>query len=112
VPHETPTATGGAYAGRRSPDGRHLAYTLVGRPVVYATGDREPEKLAVAGRQFVLAGWLDADRFYGLAVDETRRSTAQVMVCSVTASHCAAASRPVPAEDGSLPVFTTGDFPY
>lgn len=112
VPRETPAATGGAYAGRRSPDGRRVAYTLVGRPVVYTIGDRKPVQLAVGGRHFVLAGWLDAARFYGLAVDETKRPTAQVMVCSVTASRCTAASRPVPAEDGSLPVFTTGDFPY
>jgi hypothetical protein len=40
---------------------------------------RKPVQLAVGGRQFVLAGWLDANRFYGLAVDETKRSTAQVM---------------------------------
>jgi hypothetical protein len=112
VPRETPAATGGAYAGRRSPDGRRVAYTLVGRPVVYTAGDRKPLRLSVEGRQFVLAGWLDEDRFYGLAVDESKRATAQVMVCAVTASRCTAASRPVPAEDGTLPVFTTGDFPY
>ena len=49
VPRETPAATGGGYAGRRSPDGRRVAYTLVGRPVVYTTGDRKPVQLAVGG---------------------------------------------------------------
>ena len=112
VPREAPGEAGGAYAGRRSPDGRRLAYTLVRRPVVYTVGDRKPRELSVDGRHFVLAGWLDADRFYGLAVAETNPSTAQVMVCSVTSSRCAAAGRPVPAEHGALPVFTTGDFPY
>lgn len=112
VPRETPGAAGGGYAGRRSPDGRRLAYTLAGRPVVYTAEDRKPVKLGVGGRQFVLSGWLDADRFHGLAVDESRRATAQVMVCSVISLRCRAASRAMPAEDGALPVFATGDFAY
>jgi hypothetical protein len=112
LPRETSGAAVGAYAGRRSPDGRRLAYTLTGRPLVHSTGDRTPEELPVGGRHFVLAGWLDADRFYGLALDETERATAQVTVCSVPALRCDPASRPVPAEDGTLPVFTTGDFAY
>ena len=111
VPRETPGVGVGAYAGRRSPDGRRLAFTLVGRPVVYTSGDRTRVPIGTGGRHFVLAGWLDADRFYGLGVDETA-GTARVMVCSAEALHCRAAGGPVPAEDGTLPVFTTGDFAY
>ncbi|MFC4787133.1 hypothetical protein ACT8ZV_21835 [Nocardioides sp. MAHUQ-72] len=111
VPRETPGAGVGAYAGRRSPDGSRLAYTLVGRLVVHTAGEREPASIPVGGRQFVLAGWLDADRFYGLGVDEAR-GTARVLVCSASALRCRPASSPVPAEEGTLPVFTTGDFPY
>jgi hypothetical protein len=111
VPRETPGVGVGAYAGRRSPDGTRLAYTLVGRPVVHTTGDREPVEIRIGGRHFVLAGWLDDDRFYGLGVDETA-GTAQVMVCSAPAARCRPASPPVPAEEGRLPVLTIGDFAY
>ena len=112
VPHETPGAAVGAYAGRRSPDGRRLAYTLAGRPLVHAAGDPAPARLEVGGRHFVLAGWLDDDRLYGLAVDEAPPSTARVVVCSATSRRCAGTGPQVPAEDGALPVFATGDVAY
>jgi hypothetical protein len=112
VPRERPGEGVGAYAGRRSPDGNRLAFTLGRGPLVSSSGHRRPVRLDVGGRQFVLAGWLDDDRFYGLALDRAPRPTAEVTVCSVPSGRCVAAGPRVPAEDGALPVFATGDFAY
>ena len=81
------------------PDGSRLAYTLGRGPLVSSSGDRRPVRLDVGGRQFVLAGWLDDDRFYGLALDRAPRPTAEVTVCSVPSGRCVAAGPRVPAED-------------
>jgi hypothetical protein len=94
------------------PDGSRLAYTLGRGQLVSSSGDRRPERLDVGGRQFVLAGWLDDDRLYGLALDRAPRPTAEVAVCSVPSGRWVAAGPRVPAEDGALPVFATGDFAY
>jgi hypothetical protein len=112
LPRERPGEGVGAYTGRRSPDGSRLAYTLGRGPLVSSSGDRRPVRLDVGGRQFVLAGWLDDDRLYGLALDRAPRPTAEVTVCSVPSGRCVAAGPRVPAEDGALPVFATGDFAY
>ena len=112
LPRERPGEGAGAYTGRRSPDGSRLAYTLRARPARVLLGDRRPVRLDVGGRQFVLAGWLDDDRLYGLALDRAPRPTAEVTVCSVPSWRCVAAGPRVPAEDGALPVFATGDFAY
>lgn len=109
------------HSGRLSPDGRHLLYTIVdGPPLVVSLDDEgrvppgtRPSGFAGAEKgRFMVAGWLDDDRFLGVrwAHPNGLHGRVRVVSCVLGTGSCNAESAWFPQTHRELPVLAVGRY--